>query len=155
AIRVDYFRGARTAAMNQDGSNLREPASQTTLELDYRTGGELGEPYSPTHDLDIERSGLGRHVSVRGGGADVTVLVGLRRSANASVSLLANARHDELGYALLTVTPPEDVANQRLPRDVTFVIDVSGSMAGRKLDQAKAAGRQLLRTLGEQDRFRL
>ena len=42
-----------------------------------------------------------------------------------------------------------------LPRDVTFVIDVSGSMSGVKMDQARAAGRQLLNSLGRGDRFRL
>src|SRR5438046_6604736 len=42
-----------------------------------------------------------------------------------------------------------------MPRDLTFVLDVSGSMAGRKLEQAKAAGRRLLQTLTPQDRFRL
>jgi Ca-activated chloride channel family protein len=42
-----------------------------------------------------------------------------------------------------------------MPRDVTFVIDVSGSMSGDKLVQAKAAGRTLLGTLSARDRFRL
>jgi Ca-activated chloride channel family protein len=41
------------------------------------------------------------------------------------------------------------------PRDVTFVIDVSGSMSGVKMEQAKAAGRQLVQSLGREDRFRL
>ena len=41
------------------------------------------------------------------------------------------------------------------PRDIVLVIDVSGSMSGRKIDQARAAGRQLLQTLTPSDRFRL
>ncbi|MEO7362191.1 MAG: VWA domain-containing protein, partial [Gemmatimonadaceae bacterium] len=36
-----------------------------------------------------------------------------------------------------------------------FVLDVSGSMSGGKLSQAKAAGRQLLNTLNADDRFRM
>jgi Ca-activated chloride channel family protein len=156
ALRVDYFRGSRLSALGSDNpAQSREPRAETRFALTYRSGGLLGEPYSPTHELDIERDGVTRRVNVRSGGGDVTVLVGLRRSNAASVALLANARRDEPGYALITVTPPEEVAGSRLPRDVTMVIDVSGSMAGRKMDQAKAAGRQLLRTLGEQDRFRL
>ena len=155
AVRVDYFRGTAFAGPRAvDGATIPDQA-RTAFALTYRAGGDLGEPYSPTHELDIERDGVVRRVSVRGGGADVTMLVALRRSATASVALLANARRGEPGYALITVTPPADVAGARLPRDVTLVLDVSGSMAGRKLDQAKAAGRQLLRTLGEQDRFRL
>jgi len=123
--------------------------------LTYLAGGELGEAYSPTHELDIDRNGAERRIAIRSGGPDVTVLVALRRTRDASVSLLASSNRNEPGFALITVTPPTELANMRLPRDVTFVIDVSGSMSGRKLEQAKAAGRRLLETLTEQDRFRL
>lgn len=156
AVRVDYFRGsaADQGTRVTDGAT-RQEFSRTTFALTYRAGGELGEAYSPTHELDIDREDALRRVRIRTGGPDVTVLVALRRATAASVSLLANARRDEPGYALITVTPPTDVSTARMPRDVTLVLDVSGSMAGRKLDQAKAAGRQLLRTLSAQDRFRL
>ena len=42
-----------------------------------------------------------------------------------------------------------------MPRDITFVLDVSGSMSGRKMEQARAAGKQLLGTLTRSDRFRM
>ena len=156
AVRVDYFRGTSTNGSREPLAGSRsELGGRTRFQLTYRAGGELGEAYSPTHELDIERDDVLRRVAVRNGGPDVTVLVALRRASSASVALLANARRDEPGFALITVTPPTDVANARLPRDVTFVMDVSGSMSGRKLEQAKAAGRQLLRSLGRQDRFRL
>jgi len=158
AVRVDYFRGTATANAgtgNREQGTGRDLGGRTNFRLTYRAGGELGEAYSPTHELDIDRDDAVRHVAVRNGGPDVTVLVALRRANTAGVSLLANARRDEPGYALITVTPPTDVAATRLARDVTFVIDVSGSMSGRKMEQAKAAGRQLLRSLGREDRFRL
>jgi Ca-activated chloride channel homolog len=41
------------------------------------------------------------------------------------------------------------------PRDVAVVVDVSGSMSGEKLEQARDALRQLLGTLSPSDRFRL
>lgn len=163
AVRVDYFVGSRPSALGsrpgadsrEPTAHGREPGTRTNFTLTYRSGGELGEPYSPTHELDVERDGVVRRVAIRDGGPDITVLVALRRSTAASVSVLANAARGEPGYALITVTPPTELASQRLPRDVTFAIDVSGSMSGRKLEQAKAAGRQLLRTLGDADRFRL
>ena len=164
AVRVDYFRGqSNQVARPQPGVRPMggmerptiDPAGRTTFALRYRAGGELGEAYSPTHELDIERNGATRDVSIRGGGPDITVLVALRRSTAASVALLTHATRNEPGYALITVTPPTDLAANRTSRDVTFVIDVSGSMSGRKLEQAKAAGRQLLRTLTERDRFRV
>jgi Ca-activated chloride channel family protein len=164
AVRVDYFRGQSTQAQRpqpqvRPASGIErpfvDPAGRTTFALTYRAGGELGEAYSPTHELDVDRNGALREVSIRGGGPDITVLVALRRSTAASVALLTHATRAEPGYALITVTPPTDLAANRTSRDVTFVIDVSGSMSGRKLEQAKAAGRQLLRTLTDRDRFRI
>jgi Ca-activated chloride channel family protein len=55
---------------------------------------------------------------------------------------------------MITFSPPTTAA-RRQPRDVTFVLDVSGSMSGQKLAQGKAAGRQLLGTLSSGDRVRL
>jgi Ca-activated chloride channel homolog len=162
AVRVDYFRGARNADLGQRTSDIgrgerpvRTDAARTNFTLTYRAGGELGEAYSPTHELDIERDDAVRRVAIRSGGPDITVLVGLRRSLAASVAVLTHSGRDEQGYALITVTPPSEMAAERLARDVTFVIDVSGSMSGQKLDQAKAAGRRLLRTLTERDRLRV
>lgn len=165
AVRVDYFRGAALSsepwAVGGGGGSERPQSSDrraqgaVSFALTYRAGGELGEAYSPTHELDIERDDAVRRVAIRGGGADITVLVALRRSLAASVAVLANAQRGEPGYALFTVTPPTELAQNRMPRDVTFVLDVSGSMSGRKLEQAKAAGRRLLETLTERDRFRL
>jgi len=154
AVRIDYFRGG-TTAMAQTETRMPTSDGRTSFALTYRAGGELGEPYSPTHELDIDRDDVIRRVAIRGGGPDVTVLVALRRSLAASVAVLTNAQRDEQGYALITVTPPAELAQSRTPRDVTFVLDVSGSMAGRKLEQAKAAGRRLLQTLTDRDRFRV
>jgi Ca-activated chloride channel family protein len=163
AVRVDYFRGSNPdRGVQQQGGGLwegnsRRPAdaARTSFALTYRAGGELGEAYSPTHELDVDRDGVRRDVRIRSGGPDITVLVALRRTRDASISMLPHAVRGEPGYALITVTPPAEVAANRLPRDVTFVIDVSGSMAGKKMEQAKAAGHQLLGTLGPQDRFRV
>jgi Ca-activated chloride channel homolog len=164
AVRVDYFRGSAPGAqprpirgmpMETMGTDLRPESGRTNFTLTYRSGGELGDAYSPTHELDVERDDLLRRVSIRSGGPDITVLVSLRRSLAASVAVLANAQRDEPGFALITVTPPTELAQNRTPRDVTFVLDVSGSMSGRKLEQGKAAGRRLLQTLTDRDRFRV
>jgi Ca-activated chloride channel family protein len=68
--------------------------------------------------------------------------------------MLPYAAGDGPGFALITVAPPA-VRVVPTPRDLTFVLDVSGSMSGRKIEQARAAGRQVLATLTPRDRFRL
>lgn len=59
-------------------------------------------------------------------------------------------------YALLMVMPPDqETEAQRLPREMIFVVDNSGSMHGASITQAKAALRLALERLKADDRFNL
>src|SRR5579884_1994743 len=151
ALRIDYFRGGASGA----ASNVHSDDGAHSFELTYPAGGMLGNAYSPTHSLDVADHGGRREVTVRGDARDVTILVPVRRSDAAAVSLLPYAPGGDDGFALITVTPPAAARASTTPRDVTLVLDVSGSMSGRKIEQARAAGRQLLATLSPAHRFRL
>ena len=58
-------------------------------------------------------------------------------------------------YALLMLTPPTQQGDNapRLPRDLTFIIDTSGSMAGPSIEQAKSSLAAALTRLTTHDRF--
>ncbi|MFN2566427.1 MAG: VIT domain-containing protein [Gemmatimonadaceae bacterium] len=161
ALKIDYFRGGATGGSRLEVPGSREDTRTSNLEprtsfiLSYSTSSNLGEPYSPTHELDIERDGSRRRVEVRGNARDVTILLPLRRAGETSVAVLQHAPGNEDGFALITVSPPRVMRGATTPRDVTLVMDVSGSMSGRKMEQARAAARQLLETLQPQDRFRI
>jgi Ca-activated chloride channel family protein len=58
-------------------------------------------------------------------------------------------------YTLVVVEPPASVLPTALPRDAVFVIDISGSMGGKKMDSAKQALTAALHGLLPQDRFRI
>ena len=58
-------------------------------------------------------------------------------------------------YAMLMLAPPLAEAISPQPREVVFVVDTSGSMDGTSISQAKAALRQGLGYLGQDDRFNL
>ncbi|HEY1951619.1 MAG TPA: VIT domain-containing protein [Gemmatimonadaceae bacterium] len=169
ALRIDYFRGERT---NRVGGG-EQPEGRSSLVLTYPNDPMYGTAYSPTHSLYDERYGSDfgtddhedrsfasgvsrsvRRVEVRDARGEVTLLIPVRRSTNAAISMLPNAPGNEDGFALITLSPPA-VHPRAVPRDVTFVLDVSGSMSGQKIEQARAAGKQLLRTLSPMDRFRL
>ena len=63
-------------------------------------------------------------------------------------------KHGDQHYALLMVMPPaKEVAAARLPREVIFVIDTSGSMSGSSIAQAKEALELAVSRLAEQDSF--
>jgi Ca-activated chloride channel family protein len=164
ALRVDYFRGVRT---NQREASQRSEGWMRFV-LTYPNDPMYGTAYSPTHTLydesyaretDDDRSfasyrGSKRRVEIRDARGEVTLLIPTRRSAAAAISLLANAPGNDDGFALLTLSPPA-VRPRAVPRDLTFVIDVSGSMSGEKMRQAREAGKQFLHSLSSMDRFRL
>lgn len=58
-------------------------------------------------------------------------------------------------YAMLMVTPPPLGVTQPLPRDITFIIDSSGSMAGVSMQQAKQSLHEALQYLSSNDRFNI
>lgn len=145
ALRIDWV-GARR------GNDLI--ASDDDLTLAYADDGALGDAWSPTNTLRPLRERGRRTYQATLGRGPVTVLVPVRARDAAAVSLLAHAPSGEDGYALITLSPPARAA-RAMPRDIVLVIDVSGSMSGRKIEQARAAGRQLLQSLTPTDRFRL
>lgn len=125
-----------------------------TLTFTYPVSSEYGRAYSPTHDLRLDDRGRQRVAEVRGDAREVTILVPVRRGRSAAIAMLPHAPGRDDGFALITLAPPE-LPPRVMPRDVTFVLDVSGSMRGRKMEQARAAGKQLLGTLSAGDRFRI
>ncbi len=143
ALRLDWLGQARRGA---DGG-------EESFTLTYVDDGSLGEAYSPTHALSSSREGARRVAHTEGARGPLTVLVPVR-SRSAAMTLLAHAPAGEDGYALITLAPPPR-ASRASPRDLAFVLDVSGSMSGRKMEQARAAGRQFLQSLAPGDRFRL
>ena len=60
-------------------------------------------------------------------------------------------------YSLITLFPPTDPNADipRLPRDIVFVVDTSGSMHGASLDQAKSALKLAVQRLTNEDRFNI
>ena len=65
---------------------------------------------------------------------------------------------DDDGHFLLLAAPAfgaHDKDRKILPKDVIFVLDTSGSMAGKKLDQAKKALLFCIENLNDSDRFEI
>jgi Ca-activated chloride channel family protein len=75
-------------------------------------------------------------------------------SAEPAATVLTEQRNGET-YAMLMLIPPtlQNDATPPMPRDLTFVIDTSGSMAGPSIEQAKSALATALTKLTTQDRF--
>lgn len=60
----------------------------------------------------------------------------------------------EQAHALLTVVPPTpEHLPEPVPRDLILLLDISGSMGGRPIEQLKAFSRALVRSMGPADRL--
>ncbi|MEO1008554.1 MAG: VIT and VWA domain-containing protein [Planctomycetota bacterium] len=122
----------------------------------------IAATYSPTHDVAIERLDATRlRVSVSpeafSGSSGSMRLSWLREplaKGSIATSFLAYPE-GEGGYFMLVAGPPalpEGVAHAA-KREVTLVIDKSGSMRGEKLAQAREAARQVIAGLEDGEYF--
>ena len=132
----------------------RDRAARTDFELVIEEGDSYLDPFSPTHALEHERRG-GRLIvcleeELEG---ELSIFLPPARAA-VGLTVAAHRPAGEDGYLMLTLSPgrAEPVAE---PRDVTVVMDVSGSVAGEKIRQARSALHALLASLEPEDRFRM
>src|SRR5258705_3547612 len=128
-----------------------------SFRLEVDSAARFGDPYSPTHQVQVTRRDNRLEVALNEGSAaagDFELLLPLARGL-IGLSLIPHHPVGEDGYFMLLLAPGAAADAATLRRDVVAVIDVSGSMSGEKIQQAKSALIQLLGTLRAGDRFRL
>jgi len=153
---VDYLYPLNTEKFSS------KPLESVSVKVDIQTDQAIRSVWSPSHEVEVSRHD-GKHVVVgyEAGNVkpsiDFQVFYELEPSSEDGVSLSAlmyNDGHADGGYFVLLASPGK-ITNpgKVLPKDVVFVLDTSGSMEGRKLDQAKQALRFCLANLNGEDRF--
>ncbi len=157
AVRLRYTIGGRGFAAGRGYLDAPAPlpADAFRYTVTAPDADAWGTPYSPTHTVTSRRLGGDLEITLDpNASGDVEIFLPLRRGL-VGTSVATHAEAGEDGYFMLLVAPPATEDAATVPRDIAFVLDVSGSMSGEKIAQAKAALRQALGTLGRADRFRL
>ncbi len=147
-------RGTAAPGVERPTSGRIRTGAPIAFTLLVESGETFRDPFSPTHQLTTTRHR--ERLEVRPAGdltGDLTIVLPFARST-VGISVITHREPGEDGYFMLTLTP-DRAARSTQPRDVTVILDVSGSMSGHKIEQARSALRQLLTTLSPNDRFRL
>ena len=131
------------------------------LHISLDAGIPLERLESTYHDINIKQTGTHRYsiaLSAEKVFADRDFeLVWTPELNHQPQTAVFTEQHQGYSYALLSVLPPElDLLGQQLlPRDLVFILDVSGSMSGTSIEQAKASLIQALGRLDPEDRFNI
>jgi len=116
--------------------------------------------YSPTHPVDTGRDGESKaSFSLESKPADARqsfVLYYAISDQDFGANLVTSKKKGEDGYFLLTLAPKLNWQRKEVTaKDIIFVLDTSGSMAGEKIKQAKNVLSFCLENLNPDDRFGL
>jgi Ca-activated chloride channel family protein len=135
------------------------PLEEVTITVDISSTTPIKAVYSPSHDVAIDREDE-HHVGVSYEENDVTPSTDFELFYSVSQddfgANLLTYRDGDDGFYLLLVAPKADFGGQEVvAKDVMIVVDVSGSMEGEKLEQAKDAMNYVLDHLNAEDRFNI
>ena len=137
------------------------PIGKMTLTLRVENRDPIKSVYCPTHDASIARDGereakitLERRDTIPTG--DFRLVYTVAQGALGATVLSYRPMDGEDGYFLLLASPQvKPLEAKPLPKTVVFVLDRSGSMAGKKLEQARGALQSVLNNLRDGDTFNI
>jgi Ca-activated chloride channel family protein len=134
------------------------PINPVGLVVELDAGFRLRRLESPFHAVVATATGDGSHmVTLREGTVpadrDFELIWAPQPGAEPQAAAWSEV-HEGEHYALVMLLPPAaEKTGARLPREVIYVVDTSGSMAGASIEQARLALDQALTALDPDDRF--
>jgi Ca-activated chloride channel family protein len=122
---------------------------------------DIKNVYSPTHTVDIKRPDT-KHAVISYSRtnevptSDFRLLFDVDKGQVGASVIAYRPKEGEDGYFLLLASPQVKAADAERPKKtVIFVLDRSGSMSGKKIEQAKSAVKFVLNNLREGDLFNI
>lgn len=137
-----------------------KPLKNVSVTVSVKSSAAIKAIYSPSHNVSVSRSG---DYAAKIGYEDVNVrpdrdfvLYYSVTQDEIGLSLISYKASNEDGFFVMLVAPKVEVdTRQVIAKDVILVLDVSGSMQGAKIDQAKRALGYVLDQLNANDRFNI
>jgi Ca-activated chloride channel homolog len=134
------------------------PVGISSVTIKLKASKPLKNVYSPSHDVAVRRPDEFSAVASWEGINDMSdrdlALFYSMSEDDIGLSLLTYRTDGRDGYFMLLASPRVTIPKARvLPKQVLFVFDRTGSMAGEKIQQAKKSLVYCLNKLNPQDRF--
>jgi len=142
-------------------SSSQSSSNPMSLSLILNPGFPVAKVESPYHPIiSIPDPDGGFHISLKADAVPADrdfQLIWHPAARTEPLATVFTEQHNGETYGLLMIAPPtkQDEQTPRVPRDLTFIIDTSGSMAGPSIEQAKASLAAALTRLTTQDRFNI
>jgi Ca-activated chloride channel family protein len=138
-----------------------KPIQRLIVRASIQSREAIKSVYSPSDDASIERHG-DHEVRVSFERRDIVpssdfrLIYTLADGALGASVLSYRPSESEDGYFLILASPQVKAADTKpLPKTVIFVLDRSGSMAGKKIEQARNALKTVLNNLRDEDLFNI
>ncbi|HDZ34669.1 MAG TPA: marine proteobacterial sortase target protein [Pseudoalteromonas sp.] len=137
------------------------PSSQFSLNIDIDVGLELVDINSKFHNVDVQNTAFGQYkIALNEKNAvnrDFVLEFKPLQKEQAQAAFFTQQFENGDRYGLAMLMPPGDhfTQTQRLPREMVFVVDTSGSMHGQSMEQAKKALFYALSLLDSDDSFNI
>ena len=141
--------------------NNDAPSSEFTLNIDIDVGLELVDITSKHHRINVNNPAFGQYKialnDTNGANRDFVLAFKPLQKENAQAAFFTQQFENADRYGLAMLMPPGDhfTQTQRLPREMVFVVDTSGSMHGQSIEQAKKALFYALSLLESDDSFNI
>lgn len=158
ALRAAIARQLEDAARLGFPIDLSRQSNATALEIALDAGAEIASLESPSHELIVSREGERYRIGLRLGEepADRDMVLRWQTVRDAIPGATLFHEHiDGTDYLLAMISPPDADAAALMDqaRDVTFILDTSGSMAGESMRAAQTALMEAILALNPEDRF--
>ncbi len=138
-----------------------KPVENVKLEVQLTSTQNLKNVYSPSHPMQMQRTDNKQAKLIYEGSnevphSDFRLLYDVGDRAVGASVLSYRPDENEDGYYLMLVSPEIKEKKTDIARKtVIFVVDRSGSMSGKKIEQAKGALKFVLNNLNEGDLFNI
>jgi Ca-activated chloride channel homolog len=135
---------------------VKAARQRVSIDIDLEPGFALGDVSSLHHAIETQNAPSGKRVSLHTEDAPADRDFELTWTQAADKQVTGSAFAERIGgetFALLMLSTPQQMDEAVPAREVTFIIDTSGSMQGPSIEQARAALSMGIDRLTQADRF--